>query len=186
LNLYRTKHFKAHSRLFKPRLKISIFLLMLLRLSLMQRSELELRICKCSLQGIDECASATPIGRCFVLGPLKRKLSQGRALLIRLEQRLEEQHYARERRRLRRLKLPRPYTGPLGPGKSIAAPAFLSLTYPPSETYLGSSLLMSFWSDLLVAEIPTKAKCIGRFVVFALHHKLRAAVVKTEDCIVQI
>jgi hypothetical protein len=39
---------------------------------------------------------------------------------------------------------------------------------------------------LLVAEIPTKAKCIGRFVVFALHRKLRAAVVKTEDCIVQI
>src|ERR1700680_1162472 len=111
---------------------------------------------------------------------------QGRALLILLEQRLEEQHYARERRRLRRLKLPRPYTGPLRPGKSIAAPVFSSLTYPPSETYLGSSLLMSFWSDLLVAEIPTKAKCIGRFVIFALHHKLRAAVVKTEDCIVQI
>jgi len=37
-----------------------------------------------------------------------------------------------------------------------------------------------------MAEIPTKAKCIGRLVVFALHHKLRAAVVEPEDFIVQI
>ena len=35
-------------------------------------------------------------------------------------------------------------------------------------------------------EIPTKAKRICRFVVFALHHKLRAAVVEPEDFVVQI
>lgn len=40
--------------------------------------------------------------------------------------------------------------------------------------------------DLLVPQIPTKAKCIGWFVVLTLHHKLRAAVVEPEDRIVQI